>query len=150
MVDIVDPKTRSRMMAGIRSTNTKPELTIRRALHRKGLRYRVHSKAIPGRPDLVFPRYRAVVFIHGCFWHGHECSFFRMPSTRPDFWNSKIMTNRKRDERVRTALADAGWRQLTIWECAVRDKTPRVLENVIARAARWIQSKEKSLIIRGK
>lgn len=149
MVDIVDRETRSRMMAGIRSMNTKPELTIRRAFHKMGLRYRLHGKDIPGRPDMVFPRHGAVVFVHGCFWHGHDCSFFRLPSTRPDFWKAKITANRKRDNKVKTTVAEIGWRQLTIWECAIRGKDPKMVQKVVSRAARWIHSKEETLTLRG-
>lgn len=149
MPDVVDPATRSRMMSGIRGTNTKPELTIRRALHRQGLRYRLHAKDVPGKPDLVFRAWRAAVFINGCFWHGHDCRFFRMPQTRPEFWQSKITSNRKRDAVVSAALADAGWRQLTIWECAIRGRDAKTVEKVVTRAERWIRSKEKRLELRG-
>src|SRR5688572_11362784 len=112
MADIVDPTTRSRMMAGIRSGNTKPELTIRKALHRLGLRYRLHTKGVPGRPDMVFASRKATVFVHGCFWHGHDCRYFRMPTTRPEFWTAKIRANQKRDMVVSELLAEDGWRQL--------------------------------------
>lgn len=137
------------MMAGIRSTNTKPELTIRRALHSLGLRYRLHSKNVPGRPDMVFKAQHAAVFIHGCFWHGHDCPFFRMPTTRPEFWGAKIAANKKRDVVVSTALAEAGWRQLTIWECAIRGQDAHAVAKVISRAERWIRSKQPSLELRG-
>ena len=149
MADIVDPATRSRMMAGIRSANTKPELTIRHALYRLGLRYRLHSKKVPGRPDMVFASHRAAIFVHGCFWHGHDCSFFRMPTTRPEFWLAKITANRKRDAQVATALSEAGWRQLTIWECAIRGKKPEAVANVVTRAARWVNSRQQVMELRG-
>ena len=138
------------MMAGIRSTNTKPELTIRRGLHWLGFRYRLHARDVAGRPDMVFRAARATVFVHGCFWHGHDCSFFRMPQTRPEFWLAKITANRKRDAVVSAALAEAGWRQLTIWECAIRGKKVDAVAKVVSRAARWIRSSEKRLELRGR
>ncbi len=149
MADIVDPATRSRMMAGIRSGNTKPELTIRKALHRLGFRYSLHSKKVPGRPDIVFTSRHAAVFVHGCFWHGHDCRFFKLPTTRPEFWMAKINANRKRDVVVKAALAEEGWRQLTIWECAIRGKNPEAVAKVVTRAARWLDSREQNLELRG-
>ncbi len=137
------------MMAGIRSKNTKPELALRKALHRRGFRYRLHGLDIPGKPDLVFRSRRAVIFVHGCFWHGHHCPLFRLPSTRPEFWENKIAANRKRDELVKTRLSDLGWRQLVIWECATRGKNADSLESVADRAAGWLRSKKKSAEIRG-
>ena len=122
MPDIVDPETRSRMMSNIRGKDTKPELLIRHALHAKGLRYRLHVKDIPGRPDMVFPRFRAVVFVHGCFWHGHDCSLFHLPGTRTKYWKEKIEKNRKRDNEVAAMLLDSGWRYLVVWECAIRGR----------------------------
>ncbi len=119
-MDIVDKQTRSRMMSEIRSKNTKPELLVRCLLHKRGFRYRLHDNKLPGTPDLVFPKYRAVVFIHGCFWHGHQCSFFRLPGTRTEFWKTKISDNRKRDRKNHRTLSDSGWRIATIWECALR------------------------------
>ncbi len=107
MADIVSRETRSRMMAGIRSRDTKPELAIRRALHAMGYRYRLHGK-LPGRPDLVFPSRNAVIFIHGCFWHGHDCPLFRLPGSRTSFWTTKIDGNRRRDAAALEALAAAG------------------------------------------
>lgn len=120
MTDIVDKATRSRMMSGIRGRDTKPEMLIRKALHAQGLRYRLHEKTLPGKPDLVFPKYKAVVFIHGCFWHGHDCHYFKVPQTRTDFWLAKIADNKVRDERQLQQLQKAGWRVLVVWECATR------------------------------
>lgn len=137
------------MMAGIRSGNTKPELTIRKALHRLGFRYSLHSKKVPGRPDLVFTSRKSAVFVHGCFWHGHDCRFFKMPTTRPEFWLVKINANRKRDVVVAEKLREAGWRQLTIWECSVRGKKPEEVARVVTRAARWLDSRQPNLEIRG-
>ncbi len=149
MADFVDRATRSRMTSGIRSINTKPELTIRHALHRLGFRYRLHSGAVPGRPDMLFRSHNAAVFVHGCFWHGHDCEYFRMPGTRVTFWSRKITANKERDARVTRELTDTGWRQLVIWECAIRGKKPNEVERVISRAARWIRSRKSSLVIRG-
>lgn len=121
MADIVDKQTRSRMMAGIRGKDTKPELALRRALHGLGFRFRLHAKNVPGRPDLVFPKHRAIVFVHGCFWHRHEgCRYTTTPSTRPEFWLAKFETNVARDSAIRTALLDDGWRVAAVWECALR------------------------------
>jgi DNA mismatch endonuclease (patch repair protein) len=127
------------MMAGIRSTNTRPEIVIRRALHANGFRYRLHSRKVPGKPDMVFPRYRAAVFINGCFWHGHDCHLFRLPGTRPDFWAAKIARNRARDAKVKQELHEAGWRALTIWECAIRGREAQGLGTVVTSASAWLR-----------
>ena len=121
MTDIVDQQTRSRMMSGIRGKNTKPELALRRALHARSFRFRLHSGKVHGRPDLVLPKHRAVVFVHGCFWHRHEgCRYTTMPATRPEFWQAKFDANFARDSAVRTKLLEDGWRVATVWECALR------------------------------
>ena len=124
MTDIVDSQTRSRMMSGIRRKNTKPELALRRSLHALGFRYRLHAKGIPGRPDIVMPKYRAVIFVHGCFWHRHAgCRYATVPATRPEFWAAKFHANVVRDATVQSALREAGWRVGTVWECALRTET---------------------------
>ncbi len=110
------------MMAGIKGKDTAPEIAIRKDLHRRGFRYRLHAKDLPGKPDIVLPRHRAVVFVHGCFWHGHDCPLFKLPSTRPEFWKAKIGRNRENDAKAKSALLAAGWRVATIWECAIRKK----------------------------
>ena len=121
MADIVDQQTRSRMMSGIRGKNTQPELVLRRALHARGLRFRLHSAKVHGRPDLVLPRYRAALFVHGCFWHRHHgCRYATTPSTRAEFWRAKFEANVARDGAVRAALLNDGWRVAIIWECALR------------------------------
>lgn len=122
MTDVVDPATRSRMMSGIRSKNTKPEMLIRKALHAQGFRFRLHVKDLPGKPDLVFPKYKAVVFVHGCFWHGHDCQYFKTPKTRTDFWVAKIEANKNRDQHNIQRLQRAGWRVLVVWECSTKQK----------------------------
>lgn len=107
-------------MSGIRGKNTKPELVLRKALHAAGFRYRLHVKNLPGKPDLVFPKYKAVIFVHGCFWHGHDCRYFKLPASNREFWSAKIRANRKRDEQDKERLTEAGWRVLIVWECALR------------------------------
>ena len=121
MPDIVDQQTRSRMMSGIKGKDTKPELALRRALHARGFRFRLHSKRVQGRPDLVLQKYRAVVFVHGCFWHGQEgCRYTTTPSTRADFWKKKFEANLARDRAVRRMPLEEGWRIAIMWECALR------------------------------
>jgi DNA mismatch endonuclease (patch repair protein) len=133
MADVVDRATRSRMMAGITGKNTKPELIVRKYLHRRGFRFRLHDKRLPGRPDLVFPKYRAVVQVHGCFWHQHRgCDFAYMPKTRVRFWRAKLGGNSSRDKRNNAALRRRGWRVATIWECEIQN------EKALANVARWI------------
>ena len=105
-------------MAGIGSRHTRPELAVRRVVHRMGYRFRLHRRDLPGRPDLVLPRHRLALFVHGCFWHRHEgCANCTNPKTRPEFWAAKFEQNRARDARVTAALGSAGWRVLTVWEC---------------------------------
>ena len=124
MTDIVDSKRRSELMAGIRRRDTAPELAVRRIAHRMGLRFRLHRKDLPGRPDLVFPRHRLVVFVHGCFWHRHEgCRYASTPKSRIVFWTEKFATNVARDARQEAALRTLGWRVLVIWECESRHKS---------------------------
>ena len=121
MTDIVDKATRSRMMAGISAKDTKPELTLRRALHRRGFRFRVHVRNLPGKPDLVLRRHGAICFVHGCFWHHHPgCRYATTPTTRPDFWQAKFKSNVERDHRSKGQLLKAGWRVAIVWECALR------------------------------
>ncbi len=121
MTDKVDSQTRSRMMAGIRGKNTKPELALRLALHALGFRYRLHAKGIHGKPDIMMPKFRAVVFVHGCFWHRHEnCRYATIPSTRPEFWTAKLDRNVARDSEVRSALLKSGWRVATVCACSTR------------------------------
>lgn len=124
MVDTVNSQTRSRMMSGIRSKNTGPELALRSALHASGFRYRLHGKGMTGKPDIVMAKYRAVIFVHGCFWHRHAgCRFASTPGTRPEFWQAKFEANAARDKVVHADLLRAGWRVATIWECALRTET---------------------------
>lgn len=134
-MDIVDPQRRSQMMAKIGPCNTRPELVVRRLLHRRGFRFRLHRSDLPGRPDLVLARHRLVIFVHGCFWHRHEgCLNCTMPKTRPDFWSKKFSQNIARDARSARALRRAGWRVITIWECQTDE--PLLLERRLLRALR--------------
>lgn len=150
MGDVVTPEVRSRMMSGISGKNTRPEITLRRGLHALGFRFRLHDPALPGRPDMVFPRWHAVLFAHGCFWHGHDCHLFRMPSTRTEFWRDKIAANRARDELTDKALAAAGWREGIVWECAMKGRTSLPAGEVLAACAAWLRSDTPSLEIRGR
>lgn len=145
MADIVDTATRSRMMSGIRSTNTQPERHIRSLLHRHGLRFRLHVRELPGKPDIVMPRFHAVLFVHGCFWHGHACPLFRLPATRPDFWRAKIDRNRDNDLRAMSALAAAGWRVASIWECALRGRNALDDETLLGSIVCWLQGNDRTL-----
>lgn len=149
MADIVPAEVRSRMMASIRGKNTRPELVLRKALHAAGFRYRLHDRALPGTPDIVLPRYRAVIFVHGCFWHGHDCPAFRWPTTRPEFWRAKIARNKAVDARSVQQLEAGGWRQATVWECALKGKSCRPLAEVTAACASWLLSGECRIEIRG-
>ena len=109
-------------MSHIRSANTKPEVAVRNALWRKGYRYRINDRRLPGKPDIVLPKYRTAIFVHGCFWHGHQgCKYFVTPKTNTDFWVKKICRNRERDEEVRMLLENAGWDVITVWECDIKD-----------------------------
>jgi DNA mismatch endonuclease, patch repair protein len=117
-----DPALRSRTMRAVKSTDTKPEMKVRRLLHSLGYRYRLHRKDLPGAPDVVFPVRRKIIFIHGCFWHGHDCARgARVPATNRDYWLAKVGRNRARDERTHEALLQAGWEVLIVWECTLKD-----------------------------
>ena len=138
MPDVVSTEIRSRMMAGIRATNTKPELQVRKALYSKGFRYRLHDRSLPGNPDIVFRSRKAAIFVHGCFWHAHECGLFKWPRTRSEWWKEKLLANRARDLQVKKLINDIGWRQLTIWECSLRGPGRRNLSEVADMVSLWI------------
>jgi DNA mismatch endonuclease, patch repair protein len=129
------------MMAGIRGKDTKPEVQLRRALHAMGLRFRLHAPHLPGRPDIAFPKYRAAIFVHGCFWHRHQnCKFATVPATRPEFWQAKFESNIKRDKRSVAALLEAGWRVAIVWECALNSEgAAAIAQNVAA----WLNSVDR-------
>jgi DNA mismatch endonuclease (patch repair protein) len=135
------PLTRSETMARVKGKNTTPELTLRRALHARGFRFRLHRGDLPGRPDLTLRRWNAVIFVDGCFWHGHaDCPNFRLPKSNADFWRAKIARNVERDAASRDALDMSGWRVLTVWECATRGKPAPVREALHDRVADWLCS----------
>jgi DNA mismatch endonuclease, patch repair protein len=121
LVDIVRPIKRSQMMAGIKSKNTKPEIQVRKILHASGFRFRLHRKNLPGKPDIVLPKYKTALLVQGCFWHGHnDCQIFRLPKSRTEFWEKKIGSNMLRDKRTEGQLIQQGWRVLYVWECALK------------------------------
>ncbi|QNE05217.1 very short patch repair endonuclease [Croceicoccus marinus] len=148
MPDVHDPATRSRNMAAIRGRDTKPELLIRSGLHRQGYRFRVNRKDLTGKPDIVLSRFHAVIFVHGCFWHGHDCHLFRLPGTRTEFWAAKIGANQERDKVVGSALLSEGWRIATVWECALKGKSRIELKELLTRLTSWLRGDELLLEIR--
>ncbi|NQV48254.1 MAG: DNA mismatch endonuclease Vsr [Rhodospirillaceae bacterium] len=120
MVDRVSPEIRAKIMASVRTKNTGPELAVRRIVHGLGYRFRLHRKDLPGSPDLVLPGRRKVIFVHGCYWHGHGCRWGRLPRSRLEYWTSKIEGNQARDKRNRRDLRRAGWKALSVWQCELR------------------------------
>lgn len=121
MADRVSSDVRRRIMASVGTKNTGPELAVRRLLHRLGYRFRLHRKDLPGKPDIVLPGRRKAIFVHGCFWHGHDCRWGKLPQSKLDYWGPKIATNVERDTRNRQDLAAIGWRSLVVWQCQLRD-----------------------------
>ena len=149
MVDRISPEQRSDLMSRIRGTNTQPELQIRHALFRRGYRYRLHRRDLPGNPDLVFPKFQAVIFVHGCFWHKHNCKLFRMPKTRTDYWSAKFEQNQLRDRKFSSALREQGWRCLTIWECALRGTNSIGVDRICDQVESWLNSEDTLMEIQG-
>lgn len=145
----MDNKTkaeRSLNMSRIRAKDTKPELTIRRLLFADGFRYRIHVKTLPGTPDLVLPKYRAVIFVHGCFWHGHDgCKYAKLPETHGEFWRDKISKNKERDQRVRQELVSGGWRVLTIWTCSIKNQAK--VKETYTQVKDWILNKADQSVL---
>ena len=150
MADTVSPQTRSRIMSSVRGRDTQPELLLRRHLHSAGYRYRLHVKGLPGRPDLVFPGRRAVLFVNGCFWHGHECHRFSWPKTRESFWRAKILGNKERDDRNHGNLLREGWRVGVVWVCALYGKGSLGIDAVTAACERWLDNSEQTLSVSGR
>ena len=148
MVDIVDTATRSRMMAGIRGKNTRPEILIRSLLHRQGFRFRLNVRDLPGKPDIVLPRFHAVIFVNDCFWHGHDCPLFKWPKTRQDFWRQKIEGNQTNDFKVKQTLLAAGWRVGIVWECSLRG-AGKNSDDVINKITTWLGSDQIVVEING-
>ncbi|HET9639883.1 MAG TPA: very short patch repair endonuclease [Allosphingosinicella sp.] len=137
------------MMAGIRGKDTKPEIILRRGLHARGYRYQLHRRDLPGKPDLVFPRYRGVLFAQGCFWHGHQCRLFKWPKTRNEFWRTKITQNRDRDRTSSEKLRVAGWRIGEVWECALKGRSRLDVTEVLDRCEKWLLSSDPTLEVIG-
>jgi DNA mismatch endonuclease (patch repair protein) len=134
MPDNLSPEQRRRTMQAVRSRNTRLEVRLRSAVHARGLRFRIHRKDLPGTPDLVFPRWKAVVFVHGCFWHGHRCPRAALPATRTDYWAQKQRRNQQRDGRAIRKLRSQGWRVRVLWECGLKD-----LDRIAAQLERWLR-----------
>ncbi|MGD9974745.1 MAG: very short patch repair endonuclease [Desulfatirhabdiaceae bacterium] len=148
MADIVSKEQRSINMAKIRNRNTGLEICIRKELFSRGYRYRLNVGKLPGRPDIVLARFRAAIFVNGCFWHGHNCPLFRMPKSNSDFWGKKITANQKNDRLKLAMLNSAGWRTLTIWECAIRGKSPETINCVVDDIIGWLHSTNRNSEIR--
>jgi DNA mismatch endonuclease (patch repair protein) len=141
VADTLTKVLRSERMSLIKGSNTKPELAVRRGLHKLGFRFRLHARTLPGKPDIVLPKYHAVIFVHGCFWHAHRCQQGRVPQTNSAFWKEKFLNNRRRDVRVARALRKDGWRVFKIWECHLR--TPALREKSIAKVARLLRATQQ-------
>lgn len=146
MTDVHSPEIRSKNMPAIRSADTKPELIVRKGLHATGLRYRLGGAGLLGRPDLVLPKCKTVIFVHGCFWHGHDCSFFKLPNTRKDFWEKMICGNRERDAQVVTTLSATGWRVAIFWECAIKKAMDNSRTTVFDNHISWIKTGTRATI----
>ena len=140
MTDVLSSKQRSYCMSRIRGKNTKPEQLVRSGLFALGFRYRLHRSELPGCPDLVFPMYRAVIFVNGCLWHGHRCHMFKWPTKRAAFWRAKISRNCENDARARSELLASGWRVMTIWECTLRGRLRRNSDEMFSAVATWLRS----------
>ncbi len=135
MADVHTKKQRSYNMSRIRAKDTKPEMLVRKFLHANGFRYKLHDKTLPGKPDIVLPKYRTVIFVHGCFWHGHtNCKYFKVPKTRTKWWLAKINRNKANDEKAQKALRKEGWKVINIWECSLkRTRITRKLNSLLTQ-----------------
>ena len=140
MTDVVDRATRSRMMSGIGTKNTKPELVVRQLLTAHGFRFRLQRRDLPGKPDIVLLGYDVAIQVNGCFWHGHNCRLFKWPKSNPKFWREKIGGNQQRDRRNESELKSLGWHVLNVWECAIKNKSPEQLERLGEKMAAWIEA----------
>lgn len=139
MSDKLTKALRSELMSKIRAKNTHPELLVRSALFRLGFRFRIHSKKLPGSPDIVLPKYKAVIFIHGCFWHGHNCKSGKLPATNKEFWEPKIAKNQARDRLVLKELKEQGWKILTIWECSLKGSRKKPFDVLMREITNWLK-----------
>lgn len=144
MTDVHNAEQRSFNMSRVRSKNTGPEVRLRKALFARGLRYRLHVSELPGKPDMVFPRYKAVVFVHGCFWHVHDCPRFSWPATNQDFWKTKLERNQTNDQSHLDQLQRQGWRVMVVWECSLVGKGKYPLEQVADAVVSWLRGSESS------
>lgn len=150
MPDVHDAEARRRNMVAIRGRNTKPELVLRSALHQTGFRFRTNRTDLPGKPDIVLPKYRAVIFMHGCFWHRHNCAHFKQPGgDNANFWKWKLNRNAERDEEVAKLLSEAGWRRFVVWECAVVGPARIPLSEIVSRISAWLPSSQTDGVIEG-
>lgn len=132
-------------MAGIQGKNTKPEILLRKALHANGFRYSLHAKGLPGKPDIVMPKWRVVIFVHGCFWHLHGCALSKLPANNAEFWKEKLTRNQRRDSVNQQEVAALGWRTIVVWECATRGKTALLnFPHLIDMLAAWIRNQAES------
>lgn len=143
-MDRFDPQIRSMVMASVGHKNTGPEMALRSALHRRGLRYRLHAADLPGRPDIVFSRYKAVIFVHGCYWHAHSCYRGTRPKSRQTFWDAKFRENKQRDARNAESLIASGWRVLTVWECAIKGKLAKPPALLARQVEQWLRRKKNT------
>ena len=148
-MDTVDKATRSKIMASVGQKDTGPEISLRSALHNRGLRYRLHDRNLPGSPDLVFRRFLAVIFVHGCYWHSHGCYRSTVPKTRRKFWSKKFKANKERDERKIGQLLEDGWRVLIVWECALVGKNSRPADFIVDAVCAWLNGADTRAEISG-
>lgn len=139
-MDRVPPVIRSKIMAAVKTSDTGPELLIRKSLHRLGFRYALHRRDLPGKPDLVFPSRKKIIFVHGCLWHGHSCSKGKPPKSRISYWLPKIDTNRRRDSKAVRKLRRSGWSVMTVWQCETRD-----IEKIVGKIARFLRTDQQRL-----
>ena len=137
-------------MSAIRGKNTKPEMMIRSSLHAAGFRYRLHDKKLPGKPDIILPKYKAIIMVNGCFWHEHHCYLFKWPSTRTEFWKEKIGKNKNNDRINLLKLHEMGWRVMIIWECALKGKKKLPFDELIKQMTGWLKSGSDIKEISGK
>jgi len=141
-MNTVEKLTRSEIMSRVGQKDTGPEMLLRSALHKQGLRYRLHDRRLPGSPDLVFPGFHAVVFVHGCYWHSHGCYRSTVPKTRREFWTKKFKDNKKRDKRNITSLLEIGWRVMVVWECALIGKNAMSAKKVAKQVCDWLHGED--------
>ena len=150
MADVVDKDTRSRMMSGIKGKNTKPEILIRKGLFSRGFRYRLHDAKLPGKPDLVLPKFKAIILVNGCFWHKHDCHLFKWPSTRMEFWREKMLSNVERDFSNFRRYKALGYKVMVVWECALKGNDRLENNEVLDSIEEWLKNCEVDAQIEGK